>query len=613
MDGSGGSFGTGDRRGQSEVLGMVLLLGMTMVAAGLVLALGATAIDNSQQMVGAGSAEQSMTKFDSEASLVGLGGTASKRVSLSTSTDDESVHVEDTAGWMNVSVVNQSTPTEVETVVLNRSLGAVVYESEEATVAYQGGGVWRLSGSGATMVSPPEVHYRADRDGGKPTLTLPLVLVDGNGTVGGDVLLRRNGSAEARYPDDSRNLANPITGGQVNVTVNSRFYRAWGRFFEERTGGTVVYDDSKRTVTLTLVVPSSPAPNVTTALTLNTPNGLTIAGTGPTAGFTDSYNSSMAPHPGSPTTPYNGTIRTRGDVTLTGGADIYGNVVTAGQADIGSGTVYGNLSYGVGSCGGGCRSSVDGWTAKNASVPTIDPIGGLVADEVSTLSDPANNDNGPGQGIDSSNQWESGDVTLTAGSYYVGGTTDLGGKTVTFDTSGGDITLAIDGDLKLDGTTFNVTDPEDGAVRVYMAGNTLSMRGATVGDPVTCRAPAFRIYAPPGLDITMRQGGGGGGGSHPCAGGGGPGPSGTNFVGMVYAPGDGAASPSISIKNPGTDVYGAIVASGTTEIQAGAQFHYDEALSTISAPSSGGGRTAPPVTYIHVSVSRLNVTEAGDG
>lgn len=204
------------------------------------------------------------------------------------------------------------------------------------------------------------------------------------------------------------------------------------------------------------------------------------------------------------------------------------------------------------------------------------------------------------------------DVTLTAGSYYVGGTTDLGSKTVTFDTSGGNVTVAIDGDLKLSGTTFNVTDPGAGTVRIYVTGNTLELRGATVGDVVTCRSPAFRIYASPGLDILMRQGGGGGGGSHPCAGGGGPGPSGTNFVGLVYAPGDGAASPSISIKNPGTDVYGAIVASGTTEIKAGAQFHYDEALASLSAPASGGRSAAPPVTFIHVSVSRLEVSDAGE-
>lgn len=236
-----------DRSGQSNPLAVVLLLGITLTGTGVIVGFGTTAVGETQAAADLGQAEQAMTQFDSRASLVAHGSADTQRTRVGTN-GQGSIELDENAGRMRVEIVNESTGA-VDDVVMNASMGAVVYERSGSTIAYQGGGVWRAEEEGSVMVSPPEFNYR----GG--TLTLPLVLVRGQAASGGNMILRQDGASTGLYPNASAGRANPLEKGSVNVTVTSGYYEAWGRYFAQRTAGDVTYDHPNETVEIELVVP----------------------------------------------------------------------------------------------------------------------------------------------------------------------------------------------------------------------------------------------------------------------------------------------------------------------------------------------------------------------
>ncbi|MDV7349436.1 hypothetical protein R3751_06545 [Halorubrum distributum] len=223
---NGGERGATAERGQSEVLGTVLLLGLTVAVVGTTVALGATALDDSQRTADIQRVEGAMTQVDSKASLVAHGGSPSQRLRLDPGRNAD-LRVDEGAGSMRIEV-----ETENGTYTNETTLGAIIYERGDDVIAYQGGGVWRANPDGAQMVSPPEFHYRGD------TLTLPLVTVAGEGDLSDSVAISESGER----PEDlfaSENVSNPLLGGNVTITVESEYAEAWGRFFESRTEANV--------------------------------------------------------------------------------------------------------------------------------------------------------------------------------------------------------------------------------------------------------------------------------------------------------------------------------------------------------------------------------------
>ena len=242
-----GSWGRGNGRAQGDVISVVLLLVITIAGATAIVAFGGDAITGVQQSATNGAAEQSMTQFDSKASLVAHGDSDAQRVQLAGS-PDAARRTDADAGWMNISVYNASTG-DFEYEITNTTLGAVVYRDGDTSVAYQGGGVWRRTGDGSSMVSPPEFHYRGT------TLTLPLVRVGGDERLDGEVVVRRSTDPTPVYPDEAAGRANPLDEGVVAITVGSEYYDAWGRFFEQRTSGDVTVHHGNQTATTELIVP----------------------------------------------------------------------------------------------------------------------------------------------------------------------------------------------------------------------------------------------------------------------------------------------------------------------------------------------------------------------
>lgn len=232
MDGMGRHNRRSFGRGQAEVLGVVLLLGIAIVGATAVLAVGTATLADSRDAADIERATVAMAQLDSRAGLVGHGGADRQQVPIggagTTSVDEDAgsirIEVEPDAGdGDGDGDGNDGAPDPVEI-----PLGAVVYEHGGTEIAYQGGGIWKGTDGGSTMVSPPGVRYRGE------TLTLPIISVRGDDrTTGGVSIVDASGRRHLEGLDD------PLRGGNVAVTVSSRYHEAWGRFLEGRTDATV--------------------------------------------------------------------------------------------------------------------------------------------------------------------------------------------------------------------------------------------------------------------------------------------------------------------------------------------------------------------------------------
>jgi hypothetical protein len=223
-------------RGQAGVLGFALLIGIVAIGVTTVLLVGGAGLADTQERVEVEQATQTMTLIDSQASTVALGENPVQSVSIDGLERSGTLQAEATGRLV--------VETDDGTTYVDQELGTLFYRNEGGeVVAYQGGGVWRGTGTESRMISPPEFHYR---DG---TLTLPIVVVnpDTSGASGdGRVTFTPNGSSLSLAPGV---IENEI----LTITITSDYYVAWGGYFEERVDGvTVEYDHPADTVEITL-------------------------------------------------------------------------------------------------------------------------------------------------------------------------------------------------------------------------------------------------------------------------------------------------------------------------------------------------------------------------
>ena len=459
------------------MIGIVLLLAITVVGATTVVALGGDAIDGIQSSATTGAAEQSMTQFDSKASLVAHGDSDTQRVQLAGAAA-ASRTIDADAGWMNITVRNATTGA-VDEQLGNVTLGAVVYRDGDAEVAYQGGGVWRRSDGASSMVSPPEFHYQGT------TLTLPLVRVSGDERLDDEVLVRQSDTSTAVYPNASAGYANPLDKGTVVIEVGSAYYEAWGRFFEQRTSGDVTIDHDEETATIELVVP------------FDTEFDNAVASTAP--GGIDA-------NPGPPPSPY--TV----------------GVFQPSADDL--------IESRVNEC------------ETNASACEESPL-------PSTLVGPE--------------------------TYFVDG--DYAGD-LDVDTSGGNVSLVVDGEFAPD----SVTVSGGGTFTAYVRDDVEISGGDSINDGGDAQDVRVVVHSDGDADLNGKY----------------------RFVGFLYAPGS-----DIDLNGGGgknyVNVEGGIIGETIDVNGKPNEFEYDPTVAAIDLDVTAS--TAPRITFLHVSVTEVEVEE----
>ena len=229
-------------RAQSEVLGTVFLLGITIAAVTVTVATGSVALAAVTDDARSAGVENGMSQLTSQASLVALGETDAKRFDLG-DVDGGDLRLDEEAGHVEIRIEDPNGTVASESF----DLGTLTYTGDSRQVAVQGGGVWSLEGDRGRMVSPPEYHYRGS------TLTFPIVRLTGDDAAPnrGTGVVRKQAVGERVFP----NVDNPLQNGTVIVEIESDYYEGWYDFFSQRADGDVSKDDENRTATARLVVP----------------------------------------------------------------------------------------------------------------------------------------------------------------------------------------------------------------------------------------------------------------------------------------------------------------------------------------------------------------------
>lgn len=239
-----------EERGQAELVGVVLLIGLTILGTTAIVVLGTGTIADSRADSEIQSTEHAMTLFDSKAANVALGESSVQTVQFGRTGGQFAI--EEDVGTMRIEhrTEDGSEPVDwgdcgTESDVCEIDLGTLVYTHGGTEIAYQGGGVWKHQNGGTTMVSPPEFHYRGE------TLTLPIVTMTGEGTASGGPAATVRSEADRPAPV----YTGAIDQGNVTVTVESPYYQGWQQHFEQRTNGNVTVDHAAESVTVELISP----------------------------------------------------------------------------------------------------------------------------------------------------------------------------------------------------------------------------------------------------------------------------------------------------------------------------------------------------------------------
>lgn len=594
-------------RALSEVTGHALLIGIVVIGVGGLLLVGGDVIDRHQEEAALSQAEHSLMQFDSEASEVAFGQSDTKEVDLGMRNSRGSLDVDGESGWIRVEVqyANHSTRTVHEpTVVVNRTLGAVTYQTSDSSVAYQGGGVWRTDGDGAVMRSRPEIQMQNN------TLSMSIIGVERGGPVHNHMAVTRHDDSVDRFPDSAHDLSNKLEDSRVVVTVQSEYYLAWGSYFEQDMNAVVHYDHEREQIHVEfLALPSHFSPRGGVIATAG-PGSISLHGSG---SYVTSYDSRV---PGSSDLGES-EVESVGDVDMWGSAEIAGDVWTGSEFEIHSGSaqvsgdVYWTDDYENHGTVTGTDHQIDG-------VPSVPPITPYVESRVGELR--AQNDNSETDLIDENTLTlgERDDGTLEAGEYYFEEMHIEERASLELDTTDGNITIGVRDWIGLESrASLEIIDEGDGEVDIFVLGETKILnddritgagdhvppehvpeddvkwavftdRGSSVTIP-NSDATRLTVWGPD--DFTMGVGGPDVGGQD------------SYFTGFIYAPAGEYGHGYVFVKQ--AHIYGAVV-TGDLTIDQNGEIHYDHALEDKELPLAP---MQPNLEYLYVTEHSIDVRE----
>jgi len=233
----------GHDRGQSNLIGVMVLMAIVLVIISGVTAYSGGTFDSAKTGVDVGLVERDLTKLSGVIHDVSFGSNSVQTVGLNLRTVDDggSTLVKEDAGTMKI-VISRSGGDDV---VYDGPLGAVEYSNKQTQVAYQGGGVWRKGENGASVVDPAGLaleNYSTE------TLSLPVMVVQGEGTIS-------SGATVQMASDPSFSKHKLASGDTVTVQVESKYDTAWARYLTDRLGvpeEDVSINDDSNTVSATI-------------------------------------------------------------------------------------------------------------------------------------------------------------------------------------------------------------------------------------------------------------------------------------------------------------------------------------------------------------------------
>lgn len=217
----------GSGRGQSTLIGIVLLLGMVgTLSVGLFL-VGGEAVSSLEQQSERERVESAFVELSHQMAA------ASDNRSGVARTIDLDVGQQGTVVREETGTINVSSDALESGAIDDLTIGTIEWEDTDGSVlAYEAGAVFRERGNETQVVSAPAISYETETD----TLTLPVITATGDEHLGsGDVTL--SSVRTTAYQD-----ATVVENESITITIQSEYYRGWETFFREQAGDASIQD-----------------------------------------------------------------------------------------------------------------------------------------------------------------------------------------------------------------------------------------------------------------------------------------------------------------------------------------------------------------------------------
>lgn len=233
----------------SEVVGTILLLGIVSVALVIIVLIGYNVINNVQSESKINAMEQAFTVADTKISKARFSTSIFQEIPLVLR--DGTLNVNDSWDDSHILIYDFNNTTKKTNIIYNSTLGTIRSVFDQGEVGYQDGGVWRLDNkNGSIMISPPDFDYNG------VTLTLPIMIFKGIDSLAAsgnrEVAICVN-STDSRMIYPNSTFGNPIPSDHfLNITIKSRYYRAWADYINTRTRAHVIIDPINQTANVSL-------------------------------------------------------------------------------------------------------------------------------------------------------------------------------------------------------------------------------------------------------------------------------------------------------------------------------------------------------------------------
>ncbi|WP_425499284.1 vWA domain-containing protein [Natronosalvus caseinilyticus] len=526
---------------------------MVFIGAALVAVTGMVAIDALEGDLGDERTGQTFATFDHE--LTTLLHSSSDSAAVTIPDGEDGTYQLTDSGTASLTAANRF--RQSCTVLDEVTLGTLEYESDGKRLAKQAGGTWRHTDDGTVMQSKPDLRYVADDRG---TQYLEFSVPDLQGDVGVGEHSMTATRSETGTSDCVSDLGF-VRYVQLEIT-DETYHDGWYDFLSEEFEATDVEDAAAEDCSLenagdeNVICHDESMGTVSVLATVDVDRPIDdYLGVDPTIYgglYVSDETVQLGTHESLAVDSYDGRVGSyadSGNVTddlfvadvdtlwiqqaeITGFPVVNGDIRIQPEADVSPAALYVGEDR--------SPASIDVPTAKLADgFDSIDPIDDEIARTMSLLKNETKLEG-------------NADGDIDAGAYSVDG--DFTREGIEFDTTSGDVYVAVDGDVSLKDVT--VVGP--GQVSIYASGSAIDLESVTVPDD---RASQFWVYGTSETDVAVAS----------------------TVQGVVYTPGDG----SLEIED-GTDIYGAIV-SGTFEGIGGPgnadggsdlEVHFDRSLRT---------------------------------
>lgn len=214
-----------DSRGVSPLIGFVLLFGIVAVISVALFFAAIPALDDTEQYAEQERVEQSMVELNSQLYSTALKKDSPSHIDLDL--HEQGAVTREETGHITVAAEEQG-------VEIENTIGTIEWEGDDgATIASEGGAVFRETGNKTQLISAPPFEY----DSESTTLTFPVINTYGEKVLkDGDIRISHENTTA--YTQE-----NVIENESLTVTVESDYCVGWEEYFINEVGPSAIQDD----------------------------------------------------------------------------------------------------------------------------------------------------------------------------------------------------------------------------------------------------------------------------------------------------------------------------------------------------------------------------------